>query len=165
MKIRLITCGGTIDCKTIDKHAVYAFEASYIPEMLKQGGCTAAIELHCLMAKDSLLMNDEDRQRILEVCRNSREDRIIITHGTDTLVETARLLGQGLTDKVIVLLGAMVPFNQEKSDALFNLGAAVTAVQLLPGGVYIAMNGEIFAWDNVKKNKELRRFERLSGGC
>jgi L-asparaginase len=161
MKIRLITCGGTIDCENIDENNVYSFKESYIPKMLKQSRCNADIEIKFLMAKDSLLMNEADRQRILEECKKSKEDRIIITHGTDTMTETAKTIGNGIKNKTIVLLGAMVPFNQKDSDALFNLGSAVSAVQTLPNGVYIAMNGKIFNWNNVKKNKTLGRFEEL----
>ena len=127
--------------------------------MLKQSRCNAEIEIKFLMAKDSLLMDDKDRSKVLEECRKSKEEKIIITHGTDTLVETAKTLGKSIRNKTIVLLGAMVPYNQKNSDALFNLGAAVSAVQILPMGVYISMNGKIFNWDNVKKNRELKRFE------
>jgi len=161
MKIKLITCGGTIDCENINEKNVYSFKESYIPKMLKQSLCDADIEIKFLMAKDSLLMNEEDRQKILEECKKSEEDKIIITHGTDTMTETAKTLGSGIKDKTIVLLGAMVPFNQKDSDALFNLGSAVSAVQILPNGVYISMNGKIFNWNNVKKNKKLGRFEEL----
>lgn len=161
MKIKLITCGGTIDCSNIDENRVYSFEESYLPKMLKQSRCNSQIEIKHLMSKDSLLMNDEDRQKILEECKKSKESKIIITHGTDTMVETARTLGKEVKNKTIVLLGAMVPYNQENSDALFNLGFAVSAVQTLPFGVYIAMNGKIFNWNNVKKNRQLMQFEEL----
>ena len=162
MKIKLITCGGTIDCENIDSNNVYSFKESHIPKMLKQSKCTAEIDLKFLMAKDSLLMNDEDRQIILQECTKSKEDRIIITHGTDTMVETARTLGNVIKNKTIVLLGAMTPYNQKDSDALFNLGFAVAAVQTLPFGVYIVMDGKVFNWNNVKKNKELGLFETVS---
>jgi|SRR3989344_4531728 len=161
MKIKLITCGGTIDCENIDQNNVYSFKESYIPKMLKQSRCNADIEIKFLMAKDSLLMNEKDREIILEECKKSKENRIILTHGTDTMVETAKTLGNGIKDKTIVLLGAMVPYNQKDSDALFNLGLGVSAVQTLPKGVYIAMNGKIFDWDNVKKNIKLKQFEAI----
>ncbi|MDO8508126.1 MAG: asparaginase domain-containing protein [Nanoarchaeota archaeon] len=161
MKIKLITCGGTIDCENIDENNVYSFKESYIPKMLKQSRCNADIEIKFLMAKDSLLMDEKDRQRVLEECKKSKEDRIIITHGTDTMVETAKTLGNEIKDKTIVLLGAMVPYNQKNSDALFNLGSGISAVQTLSKGVYIAMNGKIFDWDNVMKNKKLERFETI----
>ena len=159
MKIKLIACGGTIDCENIDENNTYSFKESYIPKMLKQSRCNAEIEIKFLMAKDSLLMDKKDRNKILEECKKSKEDKIIITHGTDTLVETAKTLGKSINNKTIVLLGAMVPYNQKDSDALFNLGASISAVQILPLGVYISMNGRIFNWNNVKKNKELKRFE------
>jgi len=161
MKIKLITCGGTIDCENINENNVYSFKESYIPKMLKQCRCNADIEIKFLMAKDSLLMNDKDREKILEECKKSKEDRIIITHGTDSMAETAKTLGKTIKNKTIVMLGAMIPYNQKDSDALFNLGSAVSAVQTLPNGVYISMNGKIFNWDNVKKNKQLGRFEEL----
>jgi L-asparaginase len=161
MNIKLITCGGTIDCSNIDENNVYSFTNSYIPKMLKQSRCNSEIKIKHLMSKDSLLMNDEDRQNISEECKKSKEDKIIITHGTDTMVETAKKLGEVITTKTIVFLGAMVPYNQENSDALFNLGFAVSAVQTLPNGVYIAMNGKIFNWNNVRKNKQLMQFEEL----
>src|SRR3989344_8791487 len=129
--------------------------------MLKQSRCNEDIEIKFLMAKDSLLMNEEDRQRILEECKKSKEDRIIITHGTDTMAETAKTLGNGIKDKTIVLLGAMVPYNKKDSDALFNFGSAISVVQTLPKGTYIVMNGKIFDWNNVKKNKKIERFETI----
>ena len=161
MKIKLITCGGTIDCENIDEKNVYSFKESYIPKMLKQSRCKADIEIKFLMAKDSLLMDDKDRNKILEECKKSKEDRIIITHGTDTMTETAKVLGTGIKNKTIVLLGAMTPYNQKDSDALFNLGSAVSAVQTLPKGIYITMNGRIFNWDNVRKNKALGLIETI----
>jgi len=129
--------------------------------MLKQSRCNEDIEIKFLMAKDSLLMNEEDKQKILEECDKSKEDRIIITHGTDTMIETAKTLGNGIKDKTIVLLGAMVPYNKKDSDALFNFGSAISVVQTLPKGTYIVMNGKIFDWNNVKKNKKLERFETI----
>ncbi len=162
MKIRLITCGGTIDCENIDENNVYSFKESYIPKMLKQSRCNAEIEIKFLMAKDSLLMDDADRNVVLAECKKSMEDRILVTHGTDTMVETAKAPGTNIKNKTIVLVGAMVPYNQLESDALFNLGFAASAVQTLPYGVYIAMNGKVFNWNNVRKNKELKVFESFS---
>lgn len=161
MKIKLITTGGTIDCQNIDENNKYSFDESYVPKMLKQSNCTVDIEIKFLMSKDSLLMTEQDRKKILEECKNSKEEKIIITHGTDTMVETAKVLGKNIKNKTIVLLGAMVPYNQKDSDALFNLGTAISAVQTLPCGVYITMNGKIFDFDKVKKNKELGLFEKI----
>lgn len=161
MKIKLITTGGTIDCENIDENNKYSFDESYVPKMLKQSKCTVDIEIKFLMSKDSLLMTEQDRKKILEECKNSKENKIVITHGTDTMVETAKVLGKNIKNKTIVLLGAMVPYNQKDSDALFNLGSAISAVQTLPCGVYITMNGKIFDFDKVKKNKKLGQFENL----
>lgn len=161
MKIKLITTGGTIDCENIDENNKYSFDESYVPKMLKQSKCTVDIEIKFLMSKDSLLMTEQDRKKILEECKNSKENKIVITHGTDTMVETAKVLGKNIKNKTIVLLGAMVPYNQKDSDALFNLGTAISAVQTLPCGVYITMNGKIFDFDKVKKNKELGLFEKI----
>ncbi len=153
MTIKIITCGGTIDCENIDQNNVYSFRESYIPKMLKQSRCDAEINITFLMAKDSLLMNKEDRQKILEECKKCKEEKIVITHGTDTLVETAKIIGENIKNKTIILLGAMTPYNQKDSDTLFNLGFAISSVQTLPSGVYVVMNGKIFNFDKVRKNK------------
>ena len=159
-KIRLITTGGTIDCESIDTETKeYSFSKSYIPKMLEQGRSKADIEVEFLMSKDSLLMVDQDREKILQKCVSYSESKIIITHGTDTMGETAKYLGPKVKNKTIVLIGAIIPYNQDFSDAMFNLGTAVTSIQLLPEGVFISMNGQIFTWDNVKKNKELGIFQ------
>ena len=161
MTIRILITGGTIDCERIEQEDKYVFDKTHLPEMLEQGRCKLNIESQVLFLKDSIYTTDEDREKILQTCKDCTENKIIITHGTDTMPETARILGKEIKDKTIILLGAMIPFNQEKSDALFNLGCAVSAVQSLPKGVYITMNGKIFEWDNVKKNKELGLFETL----
>ncbi len=129
--------------------------------MLKQGRCNADINLKILMLKDSIYMTDLDRKKILQSCKEYKEDKIIITHGTDSMVKTAQLLGQNIKDKTIILLGAIAPYNQKQSDALFNLGGGIIAVQLLPKGVYITMNGKIFLWNKVRKNKKAGVFEIL----
>ena len=117
--------------------------------------------LEPLMQKDSADLTAEDRQLIFNRCMASPEDRIVITHGTDTMTETARFLGEkGVGNKTVVLVGSFVPLSQTGSDAFFNLGYGLSAAQLLPAGVWIAMNGEIFEWDNVRKNREAGRFER-----
>lgn len=161
MTIRILITGGTIDCERIEQGDKYVFDKTHLPEMLEQGRCKLDIESQVLFLKDSIYTTDEDRKKILQTCKDCKEDKIIILHGTDTMPETARILGKEIKDKRIVLLGAMIPFNQEKSDALFNLGCAVSAVQSLPNGVFITMNGKIFEWNNVKKNKELGLFETL----
>jgi L-asparaginase len=114
-----------------------------------------------MMMIDSLNMTDADRRIILENCKQSPEDKIVITHGTDTMVETAQVLGQNLKDKTLVLTGAMIPYAFGSSDGMFNLGSALSFVQALPTGVYIAMNGKYFTWDNVRKNRERGVFEEI----
>ncbi len=137
------------------------FDKTHLPEMLEQARNRVPVEVEVLMLKDSRYMSAQNREKMLEKCRACAEDKIIITHGTLTLPETARFLGEKIKDKRIVLLGAMIPYTDEKSDALFTLGSAITAVQLLPKGVYVAMNGKIFAWDNVRKNKKVGEFEEI----
>ena len=159
--IKLFITGGTIDAEKIEKEDKYIYDKTYIPEMLKQGKCKVDIKNKILFMKDSIYTTDKDREKILQSCKNCKESKIIITHGTDTMTETAQILGKKIKDKTIILLGAMVPYNQKKSDALFNLGCAISAVQTLPNGVYITMNGKIFSWDNVRKNKELGLFENI----
>lgn len=123
MKIKIFITGGTIDCqKIVQKTQKYIFGETHIPEMLEQGRNRAKVNLEVLMLKDSLDMTDEDRKLILEKCKKVPEDKIVITHGTDTIVETAQILGKNIKNKIIVLLGAMTPFVFENSDALFNLG-------------------------------------------
>jgi L-asparaginase len=129
--------------------------------MLKLGRCKVPVEIRTLMLVDSLEMTDADRQIIVEQCRKCKEDRIVITHGTDTMEETARILGKSITDKTVILTGAMVPYKFGSSDGLFNLGSALAFAETLPHGIYIAMNGRCFMWDNVKKNKKTGEFEEL----
>jgi L-asparaginase len=131
--------------------------------MLKLGRCRLKTTLRTVMMLDSLEMTDADRQIILENCRKSSEGKIVITHGTDTMVDTAKVLGENIKDKTIVLTGAMIPYAFGSSDGLFNLGSALSFVQALPPGVYIAMNGRYFTWDNVRKNRERGEFEEDSG--
>lgn len=153
MSIKLFVTGGTIDCEKIEAGDNYIFSTTHLPQMLEQGRNRVDIDIEVLMLKDSLLMNDADRELILQRCDAHEGYKIVITHGTDTMVETAKVLGNKIKDKTIVLLGAMVPYNQNNSDALYNLGGGITAVQTLPKGVYIIMNSKIFYWNNVRKNK------------
>jgi len=127
--------------------------------MLAQGRAKLEISPETVMLKDSLDMDDNDRQQILKSCVACGESQIVITHGTDTMVETSQVLAAEIKDKTIVLLGAMVPYQFKNSDALFNLGCAITAVQTLENGVYITMNGKVFNFDEVSKNKELGEFQ------
>ena len=113
------------------------------------------------MLIDSLNMNEEHRAKILGKCKSCEEDKIIITHGTSTMVETAKMLGNEIKDKIIILTGAMSPYSIGKGDAVFNLGCAISSVQLIPKGVYIAMNGKIFGYANVRKNDKTGEFETI----
>jgi L-asparaginase len=162
MKIKLIITGGTIDKSYNMKNGELHFVDSHIPSMLTEARCKADFELDKILLKDSLKMDDTDRQKILENVQNSEQSRIIITHGTDTIVQTAQLLAQQVEDKTVVLTGAMIPYVFNKSDSLFNLGTAFAAVQCLSAGIYITMNGKIFNADNVKKNLEEGIFETVS---
>jgi L-asparaginase len=127
--------------------------------MLRIGRCKEPVRIKTLMLVDSLDMTEEQRRLILEECRSCEEERIVITHGTDTMAETAKLLGESIKDKTIVLTGAMRPYVFGSSDGLFNLGCAIAFAQSLPPGVYITMNGKCFFWDNVRKIRERGEFE------
>jgi len=161
MTIKLIVTGGTIDKIYNESNGKLTFSDTHINEMLDQARCEVPVSIKNLMLIDSLDMVDKDRQVILNECKNSKESKIVITHGTDSMVETAKILGDHIQDKSIVLLGAMIPFSLKESDALFNLGCAIIAVQCLQSNVYIIMNGKIFTWDNVNKNKEKGIFENI----
>ena len=124
MALRILITGGTIDCERIEEGDRYVYGESYVPGMLEQGRCGVDVRCEVVFLKRSLYATDEDRDRILQACKGCAENRIIVTHGTDSMTETARVLGREVKDKTIVLLGAMMPFNREGSDALFNLGCA-----------------------------------------
>jgi L-asparaginase len=159
MAIRLFITGGTFD-KTYDEiSGRLLFRDTHIQEMLQLGRCRLDLSVRTLMMVDSLEMADADRQLVLENCRSAAEERIVITHGTDTMTDTARVLGEASLAKTIVLTGAMVPYAFGSSDGLFNLGSALSFVQALPHGVYVAMNGRCFPWDDVTKNRQLGVFE------
>jgi L-asparaginase len=159
MVVRIFITGGTFDKEYNELDGKLFFKDTHLPEMLKLGRCKAPVEIRTLMLVDSLEMTDADRQIIVEQCRKCKEDRIVITHGTDTMEETAKVLGKAGLEKTIVLTGAMVPYKFGSSDGLFNLGSALAFAQTLSRGVYIAMNGRYFTWDNVKKNKKIGEFE------
>jgi len=138
------------------------FRGTYIPTMLTLARLTIPVELEQVMQKDSSDITDVDRKLIYKRCDEARENRIVITHGTDTMAETARFLGEKkIANKVIVLVGSFVPFSQPNSDALFNFGYAIAAAQTLAPGVWVAVNGDIYAWNKLRKNKERQRFERV----
>jgi len=159
MRIRILLTGGTIDKLYSVEEGELSFEESHVEEMLDRANVTADIVVEELMLKDSLDISENEREQILQACEACDEECVLITHGTDTMVETAELLGEAGIDKTIVLVGAMIPYTVRDSDAFFNLGFALSAVQLAPGGVYVAMNGELFDWDNVSKNYDEGRFE------
>jgi L-asparaginase len=161
MPLRIFITGGTFDKEYNELYGKLFFKDTHLPEMLKLGRCKVPVEIRTLMLIDSLEMTDADRQIIVEQCRKCKDDRIVITHGTDTMEETARVLGKSITGKTVILTGAMVPYKFGSSDGLFNLGSALAFAETLPRGVYIAMNGRCFMWDNVKKNKKTGEFEEL----
>ena len=130
-------------------------------DLLEMGRCRLKTEIRTLMMIDSLEMTDEDRALIVHQCNQCEENKIVITHGTDTMNETAKVLAQKIKDKTIILTGAMIPIKFGSSDGLFNLGSALAFAQTLPAGVYVAMNGRYFNWDNVRKNKQTGVFEEV----
>jgi L-asparaginase len=159
MSVRIFITGGTFDKEYNELDGKLFFKDTHLPEMLKLGRCKVSVEIRTLMLVDSLEMTDADRQIIVEQCRKCKEDRIVITHGTDTMEETARALGQANLDKTVVLTGAMVPYKFGSSDGLFNLGSALAFAQTLSHGVFVVMNGRCFLWNNVKKNRKTGEFE------
>lgn len=163
VSIRIIVTGGTFDKRYDEIEGALTFHQSHLPDILRQVRVSVPVSVEINQLIDSLHMTEQDRRRILDACRAALEDQLIVTHGTDTLVETARLLGEAVLPKTIVLTGAMIPYTVFGSDSLFNLGSSVSAVQLLPTGVYVAMNGRVFMWDNVRKNRQTGFFESLSG--
>ena len=160
--IRIVVTGGTFDKQYDELKGALSFTATHLPEMLRLGRSRVGVTVDSLMMIDSLDMTPADRARIVERCREAAEPRIVITHGTDTMVETASALATttpALANKTIVLTGAMVPYAFGSSDGLFNLGSALSFVQTLDAGVYIAMNGRHFRWDQVQKNRATGVFE------
>jgi len=160
--IRLFVTGGTFDKEYDELHGTLAFRDTHLPRMLDMGRCRLDVRIDTLMMIDSLEMTSDDRELIALKCRDVPEPRIVITHGTDTMVETARVLAEAVPEKTVVLTGAMIPIAFGSSDGLFNLGGALSVVHVLPPGVYVAMNGRVFDWDNVQKSKETGVFEALS---
>ena len=159
--IRVLVTGGTFDKEYNELNGSLYFKDTHLPEMLRLGRSRVDVSVRTLMMIDSLEMTAGDRALIVEQCRQANESRLLITHGTDTMVDTARAVAHGVTGKTVVLTGAMVPYAFGSSDGLFNLGSALSFAEVLPPGVYIAMNGQHFAWDRVRKNREAGVFERL----
>jgi L-asparaginase len=160
--VRIFITGGTFDKEYNELDGSLFFQDTHLPEMLRLGRCHVPVEVRTLMMIDSLDMSEDDRRLIAQHCAAAPEDRIVITHGTDTMVETAAVLARDVSSKTVVLTGAMIPYKFGSSDGLFNLGSAFAFVQTLPHGVYIAMNGRCFRWDNVRKNRDRGVFEPLS---
>src|SRR5262245_42449336 len=160
--IRIFVTGGTFD-KTYDEiRGALSFRDTHLSEMLRLGRSRVDVSVRTLMMVDSLEMTDVDRELIVRNCVQAPEERIVITHGTDTMVDTARALAAGIRGKTIVLTGAMIPYAFGSSDGLFNLGSALSFAQVLPPGVYIAMNGQHFVWDKVRKNRKTGAFESIA---
>tara|TARA_B100000519_G_scaffold198708_1_gene208654 strand:- start:5 stop:502 length:498 start_codon:yes stop_codon:yes gene_type:complete len=160
-KITILVTGGTFDKEYNEISGELYFNESNIKEMLELGRCKIPVSIKNLMLKDSLDMLDIDRKLILDACIQTKIKKIVITHGTDTMTKTAKLLAQNIKNKTIVFTGAMIPYKFGASDGLFNLGSALTAAQTLESGVYIAINGNIFKWDEVTKNRNKGIFELI----
>ena len=161
MTVRVFVTGGTFDKEYDELTGRLYFRNTHVDEMLRRGRCGLDVDVETLMMVDSLEMTHAQRAMIVRACRECEEAQIVITHGTDTMVETARAIADDVVDKTIVLTGAMVPYAFGSSDGLFNLGSALSFVQSLPPGVYIAMNGRSFRWDDVRKNRDAGVFEHL----
>jgi L-asparaginase len=159
MTLRLIATGGTFDKHYDELTGTLGFAESHLPAAIARTRMTVPVALELLPPLDSLDMRDEDRARVLAACQAATEKAIVIIHGTDTMRETARVLGAAKLQKAIVLTGAMIPYEIANSDALFNLGFACGVAQTLPADVYVAMNGQVFPWDNVTKNRAAGVFE------
>jgi len=162
MPIRILVTGGTFDKEYDEVSGSLFFKDTHIGEMLRLGRSRVDVTIRTIMMIDSLQMTDADRDLIVQNCLQCPEDRIVITHGTDTMTDTAAAIARSVPRKTIVLTGAMIPYAFGSSDGLFNLGSAISFVQVLPDGVYIAMNGKYFGWDQVRKNRTRGEFEETS---
>jgi L-asparaginase len=159
MTLRILATGGTFDKQYDPIKGTLSFANSHLPQVIERARLTVPLQLEQLFLLDSLDMQDADRTRICAACEHAPETGIVIIHGTDTMRETAQVLGHVKLDKTVVLTGAMIPYEIANSDALFNFGFACGVAQTLPHGVYIAMNGQVFAWDHVQKNRSAGVFE------
>lgn len=161
-QIQVFVTGGTFDKEYNFITGELYFKDTHLPSMFERGRCTLDIDVKTLMMVDSLEMTTADREIIAYTCRNAKADKIIITHGTDTMVDTARFLAEAAMSKTIVITGAMIPYAfGTSSDGFFNLGSALAFVQVLPPGVFIVMNGKYYEWNNVRKNRNTGYFEAL----
>lgn len=161
MAIKIIVTGGTFDKEYNELNGELFFKDTHLHEMLNRGRSKLELDITTLMMIDSLDMTEVDRKKIAEACITANEDKILITHGTDTMPVTAAVLAELIKNKTVVLTGAMVPYKFGSSDGMFNLGSALAFVQTLPHGVYVVMNGKVFDGDNVMKNKATGEFESL----
>lgn len=159
MSIKILVTGGTFDKEHDPISEKFIFNESHVPALLKIARSLLDTKVRTIMLIDSLDITSSDHDIILKACQDAKEERIVITHGTSNMEKTARMLGEQIKDKTIVLTGAMVPYTFLNSDALFNMGAALAFVQTLPHGVYVAMNGKYYHWNNVTKNTKLGLFE------
>lgn len=162
MALRILVTGGTFDKEYNEVTGELYFRDTHLREMLTLGRSRVPLEVSTLFLVDSLAMSAEQRTQVAAACAEAPEDRLVVTHGTDTMVETAALLARSVRAKTVVLTGAMIPWKFGSSDGLFNLGAALAFAQTLEPGVYVAMNGRCFPWDNVRKNKARGEFEALT---
>ena len=161
MAIRIFITGGTFDKEYNELNGQLDFKYTHVNGLLGLGRSLVPVEIRTLMMIDSLEMTNHDRELIAHQCNSCEENKIVITHGTDTMAETAQLLATKVENKTVVLTGAMIPIKFGSSDGLFNLGSALAFAQTLAPGVYVAMNGRYFHWDNVRKNKETGVFEEV----
>ncbi len=161
MSVRILITGGTFDKEYDEIEGKLFFDKTHIEELLHLGRCRLKVKISTLMLIDSLIMTNQDRLSIKNSCKEVYEKQIVITHGTDTMTKTAKILAKEKLDKTIVLTGAMIPYVFGSSDGLFNVGSALAFSQALPSGVYIAMNGKYFEWDSVEKNRGTGIFEKV----
>ncbi len=159
MAIRIFITGGTFDKEYNELTGQLYFKDTHMMDLLEKGRNKMPVVVRTLMMIDSLEMTNEDRDLIAHQCNQCEENQIVITHGTDTMSETAHLLAEKVKNKTIILTGAMIPIKFGSSDGLFNLGSALAFAQTLPAGVYVVMNGRYFHWNNVRKNKQTGMFE------
>ncbi len=161
MAIRILVTGGTFDKEYNERTGQLYFKDTHLAEMLQRGRSHVPVTVRTVMMVDSLEMSEADRALIVQNCLRAKEDRVVITHGTDTMTDTAAAVARVVSAKTVVLTGAMIPWAFGSSDGLFNLGSALSFVQVLPPGVYIAMNGKCFPWDRCRKNRERGEFEEI----
>ena len=159
--IKIFATGGTFDKEFNELNGELYFKETNLYELLQLGRSQVEVKIETLMMVDSLKMTTSEKNYIVEKCKIEKTNRIIITHGTDTMVDTAKVIAKKINDKTIILTGAMIPIKFGSSDGLFNLGSALSFVQILDPGIYITMNGRYFHWDNVRKNKKLGVFEKI----